>query len=96
MDSEPEEPRGLIVLTSATARSMAATIMQELDAEVIVVDSLAELQELRTGEALEIRAREEIPEPEAELPDYSQRGGKGRGRGRADWNKRNRGCCHHN
>jgi 2-polyprenyl-6-methoxyphenol hydroxylase-like FAD-dependent oxidoreductase len=63
--------------------------------EVVTVDSIAELQELGTGPVLQyarIDSFRLIESPAQAAPsDYDHRGGKGRGRGRADWNKVNRG-----
>jgi hypothetical protein len=85
----------VIILTTDSAAALATAITLEVSAEIVIVDEIPATRSVTGEDAIFGRVDTiryiSCPEPPAIAYSEPRRGGKGRGRGRADWNKTNRG-----
>lgn len=95
MAAEEESAIRIVIIgNSGSGRVMAAAIAQGIG--VVTVYSIEELNELQGNQSeidLLMESAPDITQPEilTVISERKYRSGKGRGRGSADWNKRNRG-----
>lgn len=95
-DAKEEDARPVIAIIGTGHLSCEHAAILDKFAEVVILDSLEELVEFANSPEIETRTLDEMvaivqPEIPTTHSIRKYRSGKGKGRGAADWNKRNRG-----